>query len=69
MTAKTERRKRTTTNAERVAKSREKTLSAGGRRLTIVLQPETNQKLDALIEKHESTATSVIEWLIQSAKL
>jgi type IV secretory pathway ATPase VirB11/archaellum biosynthesis ATPase len=65
MPAKTER---TTTNAERVAKSREKTLAAGGRRLTIVLQPETNDKLNRLIEKHSSTATSVIEWLINSAK-
>jgi hypothetical protein len=68
MTVKTKRSERTT-NAERVARSREKTLAAGGRRLTIVLQPETNHKLDALIEKHESTATSVIEWLIRSAKL
>jgi hypothetical protein len=68
MTVKTDRAPRTT-NAERVAKSREKVLAAGGRRITIVLPPEENQRLDALMEKHEATATSVILWLINSAKL
>lgn len=69
MTAKTERRERTTTNAERVAKSRSKTLAAGATRRTYIFDAEASRKLDALAEKWECAPTAVLHRLLELAKV
>jgi hypothetical protein len=68
-TRKYERTDHVTTNAERVARHRAKTLAEGSTRRTIVFDPEASRKLDALAEKWECSATAALHRLLDRAKI
>lgn len=50
--------------ARRYSRSEEELRAAGGRRVNVRLQPKAAQRLDELVEKHQTDQTSIINQAI-----
>lgn len=48
-------------NAERQKRRRERITAAGGRRITVIISKQSNERLLKLAEKHSITHTKMIE--------